>query len=88
MRRFLPFLATAFVALGCAPNVRISSETDALPDIFPDYAGVTVPANIAPLNFRFQGEGASALTLEAGSVRCSEGRWVLVYEHVTAFANP
>jgi Tol biopolymer transport system component len=28
--------------------------TDELPDIFPDYCGVTVPVNIAPLNFRLE----------------------------------
>ena len=26
-------------------------SSDSLPEIFPDYSGVTVPANIAPLNF-------------------------------------
>lgn len=34
---------------------RIAKErTDALPDIFPDYISVTIPYNIAPLNFKLE----------------------------------
>ena len=71
MRAPISFLAAILLCLGCAPNVRISSETDALPDIFPDYADVTVPVNIAPLNFRYQGTETSALILGAGEVQCT-----------------
>lgn len=35
----------------CTPSPHDVSESDALPDIYPDYIGVTVPQNIAPLNF-------------------------------------
>ncbi len=41
---------------GCAPAPENASKTDALPDIYPDYAGVTVPENIAPLNFLMRGD--------------------------------
>ena len=48
-------LAAALLLLSsCAhhPDVPSSSrETKCLPDIFPDYCNVTVPCNIAPLNF-------------------------------------
>ena len=30
-------------------------RVDALPEIFPDYIGVTIPQNICPLNFGIQG---------------------------------
>lgn len=33
------------------------SETDKSPDIFPNYAGITIPPNIAPLNFRINENG-------------------------------
>ena len=36
---------------GCAPSPGDVRETDALPPIYPDYVGVIVPENIAPLNF-------------------------------------
>ncbi|MDR2562623.1 MAG: hypothetical protein LBC98_01625 [Prevotellaceae bacterium] len=46
-------LAFALFLFGCEgfppKNVELSSE---YPSIFPDYTGVTVPVNIAPLNFR------------------------------------
>lgn len=47
---------------------RIASQ----PCIFPDYAGVTVPVNIAPLNFRLDEECEDAwLKLESGDASCS-----------------
>lgn len=36
---------------GCVPSPKDVEETGALPNIYPDYMGVTVPENIAPLNF-------------------------------------
>lgn len=42
---------------GCTSGpVKDYTETDCLPDIFPDYANVTIPPNIAPLNFNIKGE--------------------------------
>ncbi|WP_320113652.1 hypothetical protein [Draconibacterium orientale] len=35
----------------CTGNFTIDENLDETPPIFPDYAGVTVPANIAPLHF-------------------------------------
>lgn len=35
----------------CSPTPENVRETDSFPPIFPDYIGVTVPKNIAPLNF-------------------------------------
>lgn len=36
---------------GCTPTPENVKESTAFPDIYPDYRGVTVPCNIAPLNF-------------------------------------
>ena len=50
----LLFIAAILLLASCAsrPNVpSVSKETNALPAIFPDYCNVTVPYNIAPLNF-------------------------------------
>ena len=33
----------------------VGEKSDSLPPIFPDYVGVTVPCNIAPLNFEVRG---------------------------------
>lgn len=53
---------------GCSDPVRIKSELGEAPAIFPDYAGVTIPQNIAPLNFELTTHDyeASCLLLEAG----------------------
>lgn len=47
---------TALVALvGCTPAaITPDEERDAPPPIFPDYAGCTVPPNIAPMNFALE----------------------------------
>ena len=49
--RYLPLLILLTLLEACVPAPEDVSETDAFPDIYPDYIGVTVPCNIAPLNF-------------------------------------
>ncbi|GHU82432.1 cytochrome c-binding protein [Bacteroidia bacterium] len=44
----LPLLAFCF---SCTYTLPEAKDAGALPDIFPDYTGVTIPATIAPLNF-------------------------------------
>ena len=67
MRRIFPILSALLLLAGCQSGIRIAGELDSLPETFPDYAGVTVPYNIAPLNFRYTGgEHPSALILTAG----------------------
>ena len=44
-------LGLALTLASCTPDFRDAVPADALPPIYPDYAGVTVPVNIAPLNF-------------------------------------
>ncbi len=38
--------------LSCSKPVEIVNTINELPEIFPDYVGVTIPPNIAPLNFK------------------------------------
>ena len=38
--------------MACSGPVRIQKNLEVKPDIFPDYADVTIPPNIAPLNFK------------------------------------
>lgn len=47
------------LSCGCR-EIRIAGETDTLPPIFPDYVEVTVPPNIAPLNFRLDSDARRA----------------------------
>lgn len=39
------------VMTSCNRNKDVAENVHALPEIYPDYRGVTVPWNIAPLNF-------------------------------------
>ena len=48
MKRWLPLLMAVLLAAACSGS---TSYVDTLPDIYPDYVGVTVPAGIAPMNF-------------------------------------
>jgi len=38
--------------VSCSHGIPDSKKTDKIPSIFPDYIGVTIPSNIAPLNFK------------------------------------
>ena len=76
MNRWIPALFAALLLLaGCSGS---TTRTEALPDIYPDYIGVTVPAGIAPLNFNLPEEYDRVFVRVAGS-RGGElrarGRW-------------
>ena len=59
---FVYILALIFVA-SCIPSVPEKSvSVDRLPEIYPHYADVTVPCNIAPLTFRIEEEGSAFVT--------------------------
>lgn len=64
MKQFLFYLFALFLLGGCSsgqPPVA-TGQIDEIPEIYPDYAGVTIPATIAPLNFSVCGfENAYAI---------------------------
>ena len=51
IRLMLLSLIHCVLLAGCMKWETPSSSSESLPPVFPDYAGVTVPSNIAPLNF-------------------------------------
>jgi len=51
-----PLLVLLFILTGCSESVQITQKSDQLPSIFPDYIDVTIPPNIAPLNFKLPEE--------------------------------
>ena len=57
--------AVALVA-ACTPEPSNVLNSNQLPPVYPDYADVTIPCNIAPLNFLVR--GAEAVSVEAGDV--------------------
>ena len=51
-------LILAVLTFACQHNsIRISKEIDRTPEIFPDYKNITIPYNIAPLNFEVKEDG-------------------------------
>jgi len=50
--------AISLILVSCSRETVLRDE---LPQIFPDYIGVTVPAGIAPLNFRLPEEYTKVL---------------------------
>lgn len=65
LKHILPLL----LLTACAPGVPDSTQSlESTPAIFPDYTDVTIPGNIAPLNFLIQEDGGSYVTvLSSGS---------------------
>ena len=52
----LPFIS-CFLLVACGTSVPSEyTQSDKLPAIYPDYIGVTVPLNIAPLSFEYDGK--------------------------------
>jgi len=53
MKKFLTLVLTVLSLVSCKG---VTSTVETLPEIFPDYIGVTIPVEIAPLNFSLTGE--------------------------------
>lgn len=52
LRKFKVILAGLMMLASCSRPGKDLVQDDSLPRIFPDYCGVAVPVNIAPLNFK------------------------------------
>lgn len=59
MKKTLYFLLTIWILTACtSESVNDARHESIFPHIYPDYLGVTIPANIAPLNFCMDSEDA------------------------------
>lgn len=71
----IPYLILICLIPGCVPSPVDVREADALPPIYPDYIGVTIPENIAPLNFLFRDScDALLVTASAGDLEIKSHR--------------
>ncbi len=61
------FTFTFVSMLSCGVQVGNVSVSNKLPTIFPDYMGVTIPVNIAPLNFRVEEADKVVAILRCGN---------------------
>lgn len=68
MKRVLYLLAAVALLFSCTPSVPDKyNSTGVIPQIYPDYVGVTMPVNIAPPSFEIKEKGDEFVTrLSAG----------------------
>ena len=53
-----------FILIGCHTVPANVAQKDELPDIYPDYVGVTIPVGIAPLNFSMADDDIETIDVE------------------------
>jgi len=74
LEKYIIIIILSLIVGGCTTKVSNYSEANKFPEIFPDYQFVTIPSNIAPLNFKFVGESEKihvSFKSKAGSVEIS-----------------
>lgn len=69
--RILVLLGIMFLSAGCRSWQEPAAVSESEPDIFPDYSGVTVPANIAPMNFMVEGASRVQAVFGVGGTEIS-----------------
>jgi len=69
-KHYTVFALTAILMSSCTESVRQARLMEEQPAIYPDYAGVTMPVNIAPLNFVMSD---SSVLLTDAVVKASNG---------------
>ena len=66
-------------SMACSHALEDVVKVEQLPDIYPDYIGVTIPADIAPLNFNFADETIDCMDVVAKGSKGGEihanGAW-------------
>ena len=67
-RKTILALAAAMTIASCSSGPAVNGSLDLGPEgMFPDYSGVTVPCNIAPLDFNISGERKATLEISSPS---------------------
>jgi hypothetical protein len=64
--------AILLIMSACSPSVKDATLSASLPEIYPDYAGVTVPEGFAPLNFEVSTPGVDALQVDFAGAKGGE----------------
>lgn len=77
MKKILYIAVCLLMVVGCTSNPNVPdnySNVDKKPVIFPEYTDVTVPSNIAPLNFAVREQGENCVArLTCGSMKQTYG---------------
>jgi len=83
-----------FLLAACTPSPKDVTQSDSLPTIYPDYADVTIPSNIAPLNFLLRNDAdavevvvkgkSESIVVSGGSEVCfPQKKWQQLLEKET-----
>ena len=86
--RVILFILTGIILNACSGKMPTFTEAEREVQILPDYSGITLPPNIAPLNFTISekaekylvklyeaGGEAISITSSTGNIRIPEGKW-------------
>ena len=69
MKKYLYILAAVLLASSCTDRVHDAVQVNELPAIYPDYVGVTIPADIAPMDYDIiDGKGVLDASVECVDV--------------------
>lgn len=63
------FIAVWMGMTACTPSVEYPTMVNRKPSIYPDYIGVTIPADIAPMNFNIKGDTVDVVDVVAKEAR-------------------
>lgn len=82
MKKYILYICLLFVWTACTETIHIDKTAEEPLSIFPDYAGVTIPANIAPLNFTLTtGEKEAYAFFAVGEnrfeVKAKDGKFII-----------
>lgn len=58
-KRIYLFFLTSLMLTACTQTLPVAESIGEIPSLFPDYMNVTIPPNIAPLNFRLNHAGSA-----------------------------
>ena len=77
--RYLVLGVGCWLMAACTSVVQNPTKVDELPDIYPDYTGVTIPVGIAPLNFDWATDDIDCMDVVVKGTKGGElhtnGRW-------------
>jgi len=66
--KIFSFLSSLLLLFSCADRVENATELNRPAPIYPDYAEVTIPKNIAPLNFLLR-DSAEEVSVRSTAIR-------------------
>ena len=67
LMRNITYITILFLLSACTPSPENVQKSDLLPPLYPDYCDVTIPVNIAPLNFLLRAD-CEAVEVKAGDL--------------------